>query len=509
MPPATAPLEGVPLGWSEVPGDLPRRFASREALARSLAQWWPGAPGGLPPSPIRGGRAAAEQRLAAIDPLRYGFSRNHLEGAVTRLSPYLRHGVLSLAEVREATFRWLERHGYGAPQRRAEGRRVAGKFLQELGWRDYWQRLWGQLGDGIWHDREPLSTGLPPGAYGTAKPPDLAEGRTGLACIDAFVGELVGTGWLHNHARLWLASYLVHWRRLHWSVGARWFLVHLLDGDPASNNLSWQWVASSFSSKPYVFNRANLERFGGGGHCRGCRAAAEGRCPFDATYEQLQERLFAPQAAPVWAAAASLPAAESPAVESPAAECPAERAGSVPDAAALQAPVLWIHGEALSPANPALRAHPGRPALFVFDAVLLAGETATAPSAPSLGRRGFLLECLLELPVSIRCGDPVEELLAFAARQGADGVVTTAAVDPRFAQLRRRLERHLPVRVLAGESFLPPDLAPFTPRELGRFSRYWRRAEPAVWRCWSPGGDPSADPPPGAGAPAPAPRSDR
>jgi deoxyribodipyrimidine photo-lyase len=482
----------VPLGWSEAPGDLPRRFPSREALARSLAQWWPEAPGGQLLSPIRGGRAAAEQRLAAIDPLRYGLSRNHLEGAVTRLSPYLRHGVLSLAEVREATFRWLERHGYGAPERRAEAQRVAGKLLQELGWRDYWQRLWGQLGDGIWHDREPLSTGHPPGAYGTALPPDLAEGRTGLACIDAFVAELVGTGWLHNHARLWLASYLVHWRRLHWSVGARWFLAHLLDGDPASNNLSWQWVASSFSSKPYVFNRANLERFGGGVHCRGCRAAAEGTCPFEASYEELQARLFGP-----------------PLPDAPLPDAPASAPGPVRAVADLQAPVLWIHGEALSPANPALRAHPGRPALFVFDAALLAGETATAPSAPSLARRGFLLECLLELPATLRRGDPVEELVAFAARHGADGVVTTAAVDPRFREQLQRLQRHLPVHLLAPEPFLPPAVEPFTAKQLGRFSRYWRRAEPAVWRCWSPGRDPSGDPPPGAGAPAPAPRSDR
>ena len=55
-----------------------------------------------------GGRRAAEQRLAAIDPARYGASRNHLDGAVTRLSPYIRHGVLTLAEVRDAVFARLE-----------------------------------------------------------------------------------------------------------------------------------------------------------------------------------------------------------------------------------------------------------------------------------------------------------------------------------------------------------------------------------------------------------------
>ena len=60
--------------------------------------------GDLRSSPALGGRRAAEQRLAAIDPARYAAPRNHLDGAVTRLSPYIRHGVLTLAEVREAVF---------------------------------------------------------------------------------------------------------------------------------------------------------------------------------------------------------------------------------------------------------------------------------------------------------------------------------------------------------------------------------------------------------------------
>lgn len=96
---------------------------------------------------------------------------------------------------------------------------------------------------------------------------------------------------------MWLAAYVVHWRLIQWQAGARWFLQHLLDGDPASNNLSWQWVASSFSSKPYMFNRANLERFSSGRYCSACAAASEGTCPFEASYEQLQADLF-PGASP-------------------------------------------------------------------------------------------------------------------------------------------------------------------------------------------------------------------
>ncbi|MEX1323702.1 MAG: FAD-binding domain-containing protein, partial [Synechococcaceae cyanobacterium] len=223
----------------------------------------------MTPRPIAatGGRRQAERRLEAIDPLAYGASRNHLDGAVTRLSPYIRHGVLTLAEVREAVFAWLRERGYGQPERQAEGRRIAGKLISELGWRDYWQRLWLVLGDGIWSDLEPLKTGHHPASYAADLPADVAAAGTGLVCIDAFAGELIATGWLHNHARMWLASYLVHWRRVRWQAGAAWFLRHLLDGDPASNNLSWQWVASSFSGKPYIFNRDNLERYSAGRYC--------------------------------------------------------------------------------------------------------------------------------------------------------------------------------------------------------------------------------------------------
>lgn len=152
-------------------------------------------------------------------------------------------------------------------------------------------------------------------------------------------------------------------------------------------------------------------------------------------------------------------------------------------------PLLWVHGEALGPANPALRAHPGAPALFVFDSELIEGRTATTgghaagvspmPLAP--GRLRFLRECLAELPVRVGEGDVARELLAAAAEQGADGIVTSRAVDPRFQAIAARLAAELSLRVLEPEPFvdLPLD-GPGAP-DLRRFSRYWRRAEPLVW----------------------------
>ncbi len=483
----------------------------------------PGTSGAAPPAApaARGGRRAAEERLAALDPARYGASRNHLEGAVTRLSPYIRHGVVTLAEAREAVFARLREGGgsaeprgaraageaalqgelFGAPSAAASGpghaggplwspaqRRAGEKLIAELGWRDYWQRLWRQWGDGIWHDREPLKTGHPPGAYAATLPADLSAAATGLACIDAFATELMTTGWLHNHARMWLAAYVVHWRKVRWQAGASWFLRHLLDGDPASNNLSWQWVASAFSHKPYLFNRANLERFSSGRFCATCPAAHRGGagrpggCPFEASYEALEARLFRPPATQA-AGDASGERWTTPPRGQLAAWRPPASAGPPP-----QRPLVWVHGEALGPANPALRAHPEAPALFVFDSALLAGDTPTtadpqgegpAPLAP--GRLRFLRECLAELPVMVREGDVAAELLAAAAAAGADAIVTSQAVDPRFGRIAQRLVAELPLRLLEPEPFVDLPLSGPGAPDLRRFSRYWRQAEPRVW----------------------------
>ena len=87
---------------------------------------------------------------------------------------------------------------------------------------------------------------------------------------------------------MWLAAWLVHWRRCTGKQG-RLVPEHLLDGDPASNHLSWQWVASTFSHKPYFFNRDNLERYSDGRFCKTCPSS---HCPFEGSYAQLENQLF-------------------------------------------------------------------------------------------------------------------------------------------------------------------------------------------------------------------------
>lgn len=237
---------------------------------RALSPWAKGEP-----SSITGGIVAARQRLVTMNPSDYARSRNHTDGAVTQLSPYIRHGVMSLNQVRNHA---LDK----------SSKREAEKFIQQLAWRDYWQRIYAENPDDVWDDIEDYKTGFSADDYADILPDDIVSAKTGVACIDHFLSELITNGTMHNHARLYVASYVCHWRRVKWQAGARFFLSHLLDGDPASNNLSWQWVASTFSQKPYFFNLENVQKFTG----PSVDSSPDNNASLDASYEELHARLF-------------------------------------------------------------------------------------------------------------------------------------------------------------------------------------------------------------------------
>jgi deoxyribodipyrimidine photo-lyase len=210
---------------------------------------------------------ALHARLDAVRPAAYARTRNALDGAVSRLSPYLTHGFVDLPGV-------VARVGARQPLR------LEDKFVFELGWRAYFRHVWQHRGDAIFTS---LHQGpLPEAAYARALPEDVRRACTGVPAVDQAVRTLYATGYLHNHARMWLASYLVHLRKVHWRTGADWMVGHLLDGDLASNHLSWQWVAGTGSAKPYLFNAENVARF----------APADWHSPgteIDVSYELLQE----------------------------------------------------------------------------------------------------------------------------------------------------------------------------------------------------------------------------
>ena len=191
-------------------------------------------------------RQAALARIAAVRPNDYARSRNALEGAVTYLSPYITHGLVSLPEVLTGV---TTHHPLHAQH----------KFVFELGWREFFRHVWAYRGAGILQSLHPGV--LPDVDYATVLPNDIRQAATGVPVVDMAVRTLYATGYLHNHARMWLASYVVHVRKVHWRVAADWLYGHLIDGDLASNHLSWQWVAGTGSSKPYLFNADNVARY--------------------------------------------------------------------------------------------------------------------------------------------------------------------------------------------------------------------------------------------------------
>ena len=258
------------------------RFAgNREQVARQVAQTLAGlyaeSAEEAKPAPYLGGRKAALVALEQFSVQGYANTRNKVHGNVSRLSFYIRHGVLGLREVAES-IRDRFRRSYDAT-----------KFWQELGWRQFWRMVYARLGNRIYEDLEAAKVSLGQDFPGEL-PAEIQQGKTGLVCMDESVRDLVETGYMHNHARMWFASFVIHFRKLGWKAGERFFYRHLLDGDPASNALSWQWVASTFSHRPYLFNKENVQENGGKKWCERCQA----KCPFDATYPELERRLFSP-----------------------------------------------------------------------------------------------------------------------------------------------------------------------------------------------------------------------
>jgi deoxyribodipyrimidine photo-lyase len=263
---------------------------------------------------------AALQALRAIRPSEYGRTRNHLGGAVTRLSPYLTHGLLHAPDV------------LGALNLRREH-----KLVFELGWREFFHHAWRHDGEAIFAS---LHEGpLPDAAYARTLPADIREGRTGVPAIDQAVRTLYASGYVHNHARMWLASYIVHLRKVHWRAGADWLYAHLLDGDLASNHLSWQWVAGTGSHKPYLFNADNVQRYADAPwHSAGT--------VIDVSYEALDRIAHSPRAVPVERGEHAA-VAEAPVLDAP----PADLAFAAPDVAAVKDRDVWlVHPWALADA---------------------------------------------------------------------------------------------------------------------------------------------------------------
>ena len=196
-------------------------------------------------------RQSALQRLddfLAEAPL-YAARRNHVASGhphVSRLSAAIRHRLITEAEVVEAA---LQKYPF----------RVVEKFLQEVLWRGYWKG-WLERRPWVWDGYGASDAAVDPEVATACR--EVAAGRSPSGIMNHFARELLETGYLHNHARMWWASYWIHHCGLPWELGARHFFRHLLDADPASNTLGWRWVAGRQTrGKTYLATAQNIRKF--------------------------------------------------------------------------------------------------------------------------------------------------------------------------------------------------------------------------------------------------------
>ncbi len=360
----------------------------------------------------RGGRHEAIKRLNSIDIEHYNRNRHFINGAVTKLSPYFRYGCLTLKEASDNA-----RYRFGIQ---------AEKFVYQLAWRDFSRRVWYDIGDGIFSDIEDAKVPL-----GDNLMPDfIRQGITGLPCMDGFIRDLLQDGYVHNHARMWFAAYVVHWLKVDWREAADWFENYLLDGDKASNHLAWQSIASLFSSRPYYFNKENIARYTGEKYCATCKIS----CPFDASLEDLNEKLFTQ--APPTSAKVHRVNMQARATLSP-----------------HRAVAVYVHDEMLSAAHPLLRKPMAK--FFVFDESL--------HGKWPLKRLQFVADCLSEMPdVEIWLGDTRDILkergVGLVITQNTPNLQVKALLEPFQVEWQAELQ------------FTDAEISQ---QRLKRFSRYW------------------------------------
>jgi deoxyribodipyrimidine photo-lyase len=218
---------------------------------------------------IPAGEAHARRRLTAFvagqgaPVYRYASQRDRVDlDGTSRLSPYLRFGMISARQAMAAAMQALRM----APD--AASRQSVRVWIGELIWREFYVSV-------LHHFPEVLRMEFRAGARGIRWERDRAalaawcEGRTGFPIVDAAMRQLAQTGWMHNRARMIVASFLVKDLLIDWRLGERHFMRHLLDGDPAANNGGWQWSAGvGTDAAPYfrVFNPS----------LQGCRADPHG-----------------------------------------------------------------------------------------------------------------------------------------------------------------------------------------------------------------------------------------
>ncbi len=363
-------------------------------------------------SDVIGGQRAADAALAAFDVTGYALRRNDVwpesRRGASRLSPYIRHGLLTLPRV------WS--HVAGGPDV------DVAKFRDELRWQEYARHLYARMGTGT---RRSMRFSVL--EHGDAQVnPWVSE----AACLDLAWRELNERGWLPNQERMWLAS---HWSvrsGLGWRDGEDIFFRLLLDGSRAANRAGWQWTVGALTGKSYGFSRWQVEKRAPG-LCAGCPLRES--CPVQ-EWPVVEDRDPRPLVDPRIRRDDQLRVTAGP---------------SAPDVTGTPEAV-WLTAESLGDDDPAMTAHPDLPAVFVLDEVLLTRLRLEST------RLVFLAEALADLgerrPVEVWRGDPVRVLAGRA-------VATTFAPVPGW---RSRAALVNPVAIHPWPWLVPPHAGSLT-----------------------------------------------
>jgi len=183
------------------------------------------------------------------DIVNYSSKRNHDFGPIDRknvscLSPYISHRLINEYEISKKV---LSKHPYQKVE----------KYIQEIYWRVYWKG-WLELRPKVWADFiEDLNIIEESENYHLA-----INGQTKIECFNDWVKEIKEYNYLHNHTRMWFASIWIFTLDLPWQKGAEFFMKHLLDGDAASNTLSWRWIGGlQTKGKHYLAQTWNISKF--------------------------------------------------------------------------------------------------------------------------------------------------------------------------------------------------------------------------------------------------------
>ena len=172
---------------------------------------------------------------------------NEKQSSVSKLSKFITHRIIDEWEVIQSAYN------------KFSFKKIE-KFIQEVLWRTYWKG-WLEMRPQVWQDYikdiSDLDAETKKIAYQNA-----VNGKTSISCFNDWIFELKKYGYLHNHTRMWFASIWIFTLNLPWQLGADFFLKHLLDGDPASNTLSWRWVAGLHTKgKHYLATEWNINKF--------------------------------------------------------------------------------------------------------------------------------------------------------------------------------------------------------------------------------------------------------